>query len=82
MAITKRLRFVFYLLVTLEVLLLSGYYSWGRSGTSAPETGVHLSDANPYPSRWRGGLVFLQSRTCWFCRWGNAIAAKLLIDAS
>lgn len=50
MAITKRLRFVFYALVTLEVLLLSSYYSWGRAGVQSPETGVHLSDATPYPT--------------------------------
>jgi hypothetical protein len=44
MAITKRLRFVFYVLVTLEVLLLSGYYSWGRARMHNPETDMHLSD--------------------------------------
>ncbi len=47
MAITKRLRFVFYLLVTLEVLLLSGYYSLGRARMQNPETDMHLSDTAP-----------------------------------
>jgi hypothetical protein len=47
MAITKRLRFMFYLLVTLEVLLLSGYYSRGRAGMHSPETEMHLSDTAP-----------------------------------
>jgi hypothetical protein len=47
MAITKRLRFVFYMLVTLEVLLLSGYYSRGRVRMQNPETDVHLSDTTP-----------------------------------
>jgi len=47
MAITKRLRFAFYMLVTLEVLLLSGYYSWGRARMHNPETDMHLSHTAP-----------------------------------
>jgi hypothetical protein len=47
MAITKRLRFVFYMLVTLEVLLLSSYYSWGRARMHNPETDMRLSDTAP-----------------------------------
>ncbi len=47
MAITKRLRFAFYVLVTLEVLLLSSYYSWGRVRMHNPETDMRLSDTTP-----------------------------------
>jgi hypothetical protein len=32
MAITKKLRVVFYALATLEMLLLSALYAWGRVG--------------------------------------------------
>jgi hypothetical protein len=30
MAITKQLRLVFYALATLEMILLSAFYAWGR----------------------------------------------------
>jgi hypothetical protein len=30
MAMTKRLRLVFYALATLELILLSAFYAWGR----------------------------------------------------
>jgi hypothetical protein len=32
MATTKKLRLVFYALVTLELMLLSALYTWGRVG--------------------------------------------------
>jgi hypothetical protein len=32
MAITKKLRVVFYALATLELLVLSALYAWGRTG--------------------------------------------------
>jgi len=32
MAITKKLRVVFYALATLELVLLSAMYAWGRVG--------------------------------------------------
>jgi len=32
MAITKRLRVVFYALAILEMVLLSAFYAWGRVG--------------------------------------------------
>jgi len=32
MAITKRLRLVFYALATLELMLLSALYAWGGTG--------------------------------------------------
>ena len=52
MAITKRLRFVFYALVTLEVLLLSGYYSWGRTGRQNQQTTtLDVSDTVSYDMR-------------------------------
>jgi hypothetical protein len=32
MAITKRLRLVFYALATMELMLISALYAWGRTG--------------------------------------------------